>query len=475
MIDASFLWTEPHSRRLKVKLTIQKEVGGGTLLQQTIVVEFIVSNLQCDDCKRTWTPHLWQAQVQVRQKVDHKRTFLFLEQMILKHNAQEKCIGIQSVEGGHGLNFQFRHRSHAVRLVDFIHDTVLCREKHSKQLVSHDEQSGEYHFKYTYNVELAPVCRDDLVILPPPLSRHLGGVGPMVLVYKISKFINIIDIRTMQTFEIDKMNYWKDSFKAVLGRDRLSEFIVLNIENVDNDNNKSRAVVRNKFRQVQVEIARVEDFGVNDRTFIVNTHLGDTLKFNDTVLAYDLTENNLQDIEDFQQKNIYSQDIIIVKKTFPKFRHNQKKRLWKLKHLQEKEVQKDEEMADDEEIDEENKEYMANKKKSKGQKKKQKKVERKEKTNDKDYQLFLQDIEEDEEFRAGMNLYKDQDVIAELESQINKLSISDKPSELKQGMEGGKMNVEGEDREVKTAKRRTQTGKDQALISEKDRKKNEAL
>ena len=26
MVDAGFIWTEPHSRRVKVKITIQKEV-----------------------------------------------------------------------------------------------------------------------------------------------------------------------------------------------------------------------------------------------------------------------------------------------------------------------------------------------------------------------------------------------------------------------------------------------------------------
>jgi len=45
---------------------------------------------------------------------------------------------------------------------------------------------------------------------------------------------------------------------------------------------------------------RKEDFGVNDRTFIVNTHLGEILNFNDTVLAYDLITNQLSDIADFQ-------------------------------------------------------------------------------------------------------------------------------------------------------------------------------
>jgi NMD protein affecting ribosome stability and mRNA decay len=42
LIDAGFIWTEPHSKRLKLKLTIQKEVFNGAILQQTFVVEFVV-------------------------------------------------------------------------------------------------------------------------------------------------------------------------------------------------------------------------------------------------------------------------------------------------------------------------------------------------------------------------------------------------------------------------------------------------
>ena len=69
-----------------------------------------------------------------------------------------------------------------------------------------------------------------------------------------------------------------------------------------------------------MEVARKEDFGVNDRTFIVNTHLGEVLNFNDTVLAYDLLNANISEIEDFQRNDLQLPDIIIVKKTFPKYR-----------------------------------------------------------------------------------------------------------------------------------------------------------
>jgi hypothetical protein len=42
-----------------------------------------------------------------------------------------------------------------------------------------------------------------LAILPKALSRKLGGIGPLVLIHKISKFVHLVDVKTMQTLEID--------------------------------------------------------------------------------------------------------------------------------------------------------------------------------------------------------------------------------------------------------------------------------
>lgn len=89
LIDASFVWTEPHSRRIKVKITIQKEVLANTVLQQTFVLTLVVQGGQCPACTKLAAKNTWKASVQVRQKVTHKRTFLFLEQLILKHRAHK--------------------------------------------------------------------------------------------------------------------------------------------------------------------------------------------------------------------------------------------------------------------------------------------------------------------------------------------------------------------------------------------------
>lgn len=42
LIDAAFIWTESHSKRVKVKLTVQKEVYTNAVLQQSFVIEYVI-------------------------------------------------------------------------------------------------------------------------------------------------------------------------------------------------------------------------------------------------------------------------------------------------------------------------------------------------------------------------------------------------------------------------------------------------
>ena len=129
IVDSNFVWTEPHSKIIKIKLTVQKEVNK-LLIQTSFIVEFIVEWTQCDDCAKTFTPHTWNASCQIRQKVSHKRTFMLLEQILLKHKAHAKAINVTEVP--EGMDFFFANKSHANALADFIHvylsliGSVLC-------------------------------------------------------------------------------------------------------------------------------------------------------------------------------------------------------------------------------------------------------------------------------------------------------------------------------------------------------------
>lgn len=94
LIDAVWIWTEPHSMRLKIKLTVQKEIMNGAILQQAAIVEFTIRNQQCKECEQNFAQGAWHAIVQLRQRVQHKRTFFYLEQLILKYEAHMECVKI---------------------------------------------------------------------------------------------------------------------------------------------------------------------------------------------------------------------------------------------------------------------------------------------------------------------------------------------------------------------------------------------
>jgi nonsense-mediated mRNA decay protein 3 len=130
LVDAGFLYTEPHSRRIKVKLTISKEINKGVSVQETFVVEFTEHFQQCEDCQKEFTPHTWGAVVQLRQHAKHKKTLLYLEQVILKHNVHDKCVKVQEEE--HGIDFFFKNRQHAQGLVEFLESMICIQLKQSK-------------------------------------------------------------------------------------------------------------------------------------------------------------------------------------------------------------------------------------------------------------------------------------------------------------------------------------------------------
>lgn len=97
------------------------------------------------------------SSLQVRQHTEHQRTFLYLEQLILAQGADAACVNVKQTH--QGLNFYFANRSHALRLVDFLSSVAPCKHRDDKQLVSHDTHSNTYNYKYTFSLEIVPVCK----------------------------------------------------------------------------------------------------------------------------------------------------------------------------------------------------------------------------------------------------------------------------------------------------------------------------
>ena len=88
----------------------------------------------------------------------------------------------------------------------------------------------------------------------------------------------------------------------------------------------------------------------------------------------------------------------------------------------------------------------------------------------------MRDLEDDPELRANINLYKDDDIMAELESKMQSMGLDEvEPSQLSKDLNKGTAKVAGQEREIKSAVRKTAIGKAKAYQMEKERQKSEAL
>ena len=58
-----------------------------------------------------------------------------------------------------GVDFFFSNRAHALKFIAFVQSVVPMRYRADKQLVSHNEHSATYNYKYTFSVEIVPICR----------------------------------------------------------------------------------------------------------------------------------------------------------------------------------------------------------------------------------------------------------------------------------------------------------------------------
>ncbi|KAF9577691.1 hypothetical protein BGW38_006935, partial [Lunasporangiospora selenospora] len=365
LVDAGFIWTEPHSKRVKLKLTIQKEVFTSTILQQIFEVEFVVSHQQCDDCAKVMAQNTWKAMVQVRQKVDHKRTFLYLEQLIIKHSAHKDTINIKECRDG--LDFFYSSRSHAVKMLEFLTAVTPLKSKASEQLISTDIHSGTSNYKFSYSVELVPICKDDLICLPPRIAKQMGNISPLVVCYRVGNSMHMMDANTLASAEISTQTYWRTPFHALASVKQMTEYYVVNVEPC--------GPVRGKYVLADIEVQKVQDVGRNDTSYFARSHLGGILNPGDSAMGYDILSSNYND-ENFDALHRGSlPDVILIKKAYPNHRKRSKGRNWELRQLHKEE------------------EDMAPRKQDK------ERIEQ-------DYELFLRDLEEDPELRSTINLYK---------------------------------------------------------------------
>jgi nonsense-mediated mRNA decay protein 3 len=237
-------------------------------------------------------------------------------------------------------------------------------------LVSYDANSNNYHYKYTIQSELCPVCTDDLVAIPKGHTDLLSGGAPLMICHKMSTTVHLLDPLTLRGCDIPAYEYWKKPFEPAATRSQCTEFVVLNVEEVELPEAGTKArhhlAGRGKMKLADVEVARAQDFGVNDERLIVRSHMGAILRPGNRVLGYDLRYINLSGY-DQEQLEATQADVFLVKKVFQRKRG----RAWEVRRL-EREREEGEKEVDD----------------------------------NLDMEMMKQDLEEDPELRRNVNMYR---------------------------------------------------------------------
>jgi nonsense-mediated mRNA decay protein 3 len=286
----------------------------------------------CDDCRRAEAKDFWRACVQVRQKAEFKKTLFYLEQLLLKHGAHKQTTGVKPVPTG--IDFFFAKLQEARKLVDFLQTVLPCKYHYAQELVSHDTKNNTYDYKHTFCVEIVPICRDNIVCLPPKVAQSLGNMSQMAVCLRISNVITLIDPNTLQMADVQATNFWRDPFDALCGPKQLSEFYVIDVEPVENFQRKAgHGFVSKRHVLADVWLVRSDQVGASDaHTFSTRTHLGAVIHPGDLVLAMDVRNCNVNNrvFDEMKADNI--PDLVIVKKVRDRTRRAQK-RQWKLKRL----------------------------------------------------------------------------------------------------------------------------------------------
>ena len=255
-----------------------------------------------------------------------------------------------------------------------------------------DDKSNVANYKYTNFVEICPLCKDDLVYLPPKIARNLGNINQLVLVKNITSHIHFIDPITSQTAMMSSDIFWREPFRPVItaARSRFVRYVILGKEAVIVKQNASKkaATRKNRSKLAVLTVAKEDDLGINDIQIEERSHVGYLMKSGDIAVGYDLTDVQFVN-DDAEEARTAGKlpDVIILRKLYGGVATGDfdaaKQRVFKLQRLD----------ADTIEAE------------------KARKAKKDKEDDDMDEEDFLREVEADKEMRMNMNLYKTENAL----------------------------------------------------------------
>jgi len=210
-----------------------------------------------------------------------------------------------------------------------------------------------------------------------------------------------MDPSTLQVSDISAPVYWRAPFESLATVSDLVEFVVLDVE--------PSGPTRGKFVLADAQVALnagfqatgqggmdVDEQGSTDDVYHTRTHLGGILQPGDVVLGYYLSRSNFNNDAFDTLDSGRIPDVILIKKTYPTRRKKNKSRNWRLKSI----AKEAEETGQAE---------------GAGRGALGRRGGLDQERVEKDYELFLRDLEEDPELRSTVNLYKADAVMTDVQ------------------------------------------------------------
>lgn len=227
----------------------------------------------------------------------------------------------------------------------------------------------------------------------------MANISPLTLCSRVGNTLHLLDPSTLQSCEITAPIYWRTPFESLTGVTDLVEFTVLDIEPSGNSKGKhvaadAQVALSGAFKSSHPHgeddsMMGYESSSLANQIFHTRTHLGGILQPGDTAMGYFLSNSNFNS-DDFAALPAHRvPDIILVRKSYPNRRKKNKARAWKLRSIAKEAGEEGETGAGRGVVG-----RMGGRD--------QKKVEE-------DYELFLRELEEDEEMRGAVNLYRAKD------------------------------------------------------------------
>jgi nonsense-mediated mRNA decay protein 3 len=293
-------------------------------IQQRVMTELRCAFQMCPDCNREYTNRTWQAVLQVRQRCHTTKGLRALEMAIAKADPKVRKHVIRLDSTNAGLDFYFLELRQAQQLCQFIAAQYPSRTKVTQKFVSEDVKNNTANIKHTVHCELAPLAKDDLLVVEANQGIPHSLAGRLALITHVSAgLVQCVDAVTMERTDITAELYYKyEKYIHVVPCSTIRA-IVLDVESLaHHQTSGGGSVPQPSHHQQQHPSAVLHEVQLwlgahNDEVVTATTHVGMYLTAGDTVLAYDLRNSTVSMDDDWLQHSYELPDVVVIKKTKP--------------------------------------------------------------------------------------------------------------------------------------------------------------